>query len=275
MDLIDAYHQGKLVAESRQLFGHEVELTQVQIKELDAIDLLPEGFIWDTTADLVRLWMRPVGLSMGFKNACAVWTKISRVLVAKWRREGKRLVHLLDDMMFAVSGELSLEEVCAVRDGVLNDMLAARMHVNWGKSILTPCKCIKFLRMLEDSVAYRFFSPEKKVEDSKVLMSEMVGRRVQGLPTEATSRELVRVVGGIMSMQIACPTVRMMTHECYQLIRPEGEWNNSTELTEAMLGELAGVVDWIVLSNRGGNPIRRFTWMQELVLTMNASSGYG
>ena len=69
---------------SRQLFGHEVELTQAQLSELDVMGLLPEGFVWDKQAALVKLWMRPVGIPMGFKTACAGWTKISRVLVAKW-----------------------------------------------------------------------------------------------------------------------------------------------------------------------------------------------
>ena len=55
-----------------------------------------------------ELIVRPVGIPIGFKNACEIWTKISRVLTAKWRREGKRLVYLLDDFIFAVSGDLSL-----------------------------------------------------------------------------------------------------------------------------------------------------------------------
>ena len=98
---------------------------------------------------------------MGFRNACVVWTKLSRVLVAKWRRGGKRLVRSEDDMMCVVSGDLSLEEACAVRHEIRKDMLATWMQRNWGKSILTPCKCINVLGMLMDYVAYRFFIPEK------------------------------------------------------------------------------------------------------------------
>ena len=56
------------------------------------------------------VFVRPVGLPMGFRNSCAVWTKITRVLTTKWRREGRRLVHLLDDFLFTVDGSKSREE---------------------------------------------------------------------------------------------------------------------------------------------------------------------
>ena len=47
---------------------------------------------------------------MGFRNSCAVWTKVARVLTTLWRRKGFKLVHLLDDLLFSVSG--TFEDAC-------------------------------------------------------------------------------------------------------------------------------------------------------------------
>jgi hypothetical protein len=273
VDLTDAYHQWLLVEESRRLFGHSVELTQLQMLELERKGRLPEGFVWDRQSPLVRIYLRPVGIPMGFTNACAVFTKISRVYVAKWRREGKRCVHLLDDLMFSVSG--TFEEACAVRDEVLRDLEYLGAQVNWTKSVLTPGKCLCFLGMLVDSVSYRFFVPEKKVIKLKGLVAELLREEKAGKYPEATFRELASVVGKIMSMQVAVPAVRMLTHEAYRLIRPEGEWDNSVVLTKAVVDELLEVVDWIGEFNKLGNPIRRFKGMTELVVTVDAGTGFG
>jgi hypothetical protein len=273
IDLTDAYHQWLLLEKSRRLFGHSLELSQDQVQELSDVGRLPEGFVWDKSADFVRVYLRPVGLPMGFTNACAIFTKVSRVYVAKWRREGKRCVHLLDDMMFSVSG--TFEEACAVRDAVLADLEAVGALVNWRKSVLTPGKCLCFLGMLVDSVLYRFFVPEKKVVKLKALVDELLARDLAGEYPEATFRELASVAGKIMSMQVAVPAVRMLTHEVYRLIRPEGEWDNSVVLTKAVVEELLVVIDWIARFNKVGNPIRRFKGMTELVVTVDAGTGLG
>lgn len=273
VDLTDAYHQWRMTEKSRRLFGHSLELTQQQMRELEEAGLLPEAYEWDREAEMVAVFLRPVGLPMGFTNACAVFTKISRVYVAKWRREGKRCVHLLDDLMFAVSG--SYEEACRVRDAVLADLEALGALINWRKSVLNPGKCLRFLGMLVDSLSYRFFVPASKVQRLKELVSELMARDKVGEYPEATFRELASVVGKIMSMQVAVPAVRMLTHEAYRLIRPEGEWDDSVVLTKEVVEELLAVVDWVGGFNKVGNPIRRFKGMTELVVTVDAGTGFG
>jgi hypothetical protein len=147
--------------------------------------------------------------------------------------------------------------------------------INWVKSVLNPSHCLRFLGMLVDTVSFRFFIPDDKIQKLDRLVQEMLSRDKKGEYPEATFRELASVVGKIMSMQIAVPAVRMMTHESYKLIRPEGEWDNATVLTKEVVEELMQVVQWIVQFNKVGNPIRRFCGMTELVLTVDAGSGYG
>ena len=76
-------------------------------------------------------------------------------------------------------------------------------------------------------------------------------------------------------MQVAVPVVRMMTAECYGLIRPDGDWDRSVQLTEAVLRELLQVVDWVSHFNKFGNPIRRYVGMEEIRITLDAGTGYG
>jgi hypothetical protein len=175
--------------------------------------------------------------------------------------------------MFAVSG--TFEEACGVRAKVLSDLEAVGALVNWRKSVLTPGKCLCFLGMLVDSVSYRFFVPEKKVVRLKALVTELLARAKAGEYPEATFRELASVVGKVMSMQVAVPAVRMLTHEVYRLIRPGGEWDNTVVLTKEVVDALLAVVEWIGQFNQKGNPIRRFKGMTELVVTVDAGTGIG
>ena len=116
IDLTDAHHQFLLTKESRRLFGHKLRLTHEQVVRLEQTSKLLAGFTRvEVEPGLFEVLVRPVGIPMGFKHACAIWTKIARVWIANWRREGKRLVHRLDDFMFAVDGDLSLADACKLK----------------------------------------------------------------------------------------------------------------------------------------------------------------
>ena len=152
IDLTDAYHLFLLTNKSRRLFGHKLRLTHEQVVRLEQTSKLLAGFTRvEVEPGLFEVFVRPVGIPMGFKHACAIWTKIARVWIANWRRVGKRLVHLLDDFMFAVDGDLSFEDNCEVRDEVLAGPATAGAQMNWKKSILTPSKCLRFWGMLVET----------------------------------------------------------------------------------------------------------------------------
>ena len=267
IDFTDAYYQLLLDSESQSLVGAKIEVTQAQIQELLAQGLLPAEFVWDKEAELVEIHVRPRGLPMGFKNSCAVWTKTARVLTTLWRRKGFKLVHMIDDLLFAVSG--TYEEACAVRDEVLADLDRLGVLVNWRKSVLEPSHCLRFLGMLVDSEVYKFFVPPDKIVKLHELVESM------GVMPEATIRALASVVGKVMSMQLAVPAVRMMSAGLYKLVRPEGNWDRSVPLTRVVLSELAGAVDWVRQYSKFGNPIRRFTGMKELRICVDAGTGFG
>jgi len=267
IDFTDAYYQLLLDAVSQRLVGAGLELTQEQVQALANEGLLPEGFEWDHGAEYVDVRVRPRGLPMGFKNSCAVWTKVARVLTTLWRRKGFKLVHLLDDLLFSVSG--TFEEACVVRDEVLADLDRLGVMVNWKKSVLHPSRCLRFLGMLVNSEVYRFFVPPDKVEKLRELVLRMAGEPV------ATVRAIASVVGKIMSMQVAVPAVRMVSAGLYALVRPDGDWDRSQEVTEELVSELCGAVKWVQQWAKFGNPIRRHVGMTGVRIFVDAGTGYG
>ena len=267
IDFTNYYYQLFFREDAREYLGAGLQMTQEQVKILEEEGMLPEGFEWDKTAEWVKVTIRPRGLAMGYKNSCAIATKLGRVITRMWRERGIKLANLLDDVLFAVSG--TFEQACKVRDEVLADLERLGVQVNWKKSVLTPSKCIRFLGMLVDSALYRFFVPPEKVEKLKAIVKEMV------TDGDSSVRALASVVGKIMSMQVAVPAVRMMTTACYALIRPDGDWDRKIVLTEEVLRELLQIVDWIYHFNKFGNPIRRYVGMEEVRITIDAGTGYG
>ena len=61
-----------------------------------------------------------------------------------------------------------------------------------------------------------------------------------------TVRELASVVGKMMAMVTAIPAVRLVTRECYAVLRPEGDdYDVQVELTSEVRHELVQAVRWV------------------------------
>ena len=197
--------------------------------------MLPDAFVWDREAEWVQVSITPRGLAMGYRNSCAIATKLGRVTTRMWRERGIKLANLLDDVLVAVTG--TFEHAAKVRDEMLAVLEQLGVQVNWKKSVLTPSKCTRILGMLVDSELYRLFVPPEKVVKLKVIVRDMLEKE------DSSVHELASVVGKVMFMQVAVLAVRMVTAECYGLIRPDGDWDRRVQLTEAVLRELLQVVD--------------------------------
>ena len=104
-------------------------MTQEQVLILEEENMLPDGFVWDRDAEWVQVSIRPRGLAMGYKNSCAIATKLGRVITRMWRERGIKLANLLDDVLVAVTG--TFEHACKVRDEMLADLERLGVQVNW------------------------------------------------------------------------------------------------------------------------------------------------
>ena len=88
---------------------------------------------------------------------CWVFTKLTNELVGHWRAQGIRLVHYLDDFLFAVAGDANGGHSFfkSVQQRVLSDIQAAGFSLSIPKLVLAPQKSIKFLGYVVDLGANR------------------------------------------------------------------------------------------------------------------------
>ena len=97
IDLEDAYYSMLLKpGRTRRLFGAKVCMPAELLEKLRAAGLWPE-WLEVPEGEGAEVCIQPKGLPMGFTNACAIWTKISRVLTRLWRERGWRCVGYIDD----------------------------------------------------------------------------------------------------------------------------------------------------------------------------------
>jgi len=266
IDLEDAYYSAGLHPESRGLFGHKVMLPVAALKVLAEAGLLPEGW----SAEVEReVCLQPVGLPMGFRNSCAVWSYIGRVLTAKWRRQGIRCLGYIDDFIFAAT---SAEECERIRDVVLQDLVWLGLATSYGKSMAKASQRVMFLGLLVDSVAMRYFLPGERLDKLEAAVKKMAV-----MEDEPSMRELASIAGKVVSLAAAVPAVRLLTRECYELIRPtQGGWESKVPITEELKAELLLVASDVRAWNRRGAPIRRRLGATQLRVITDASKyGYG
>jgi len=101
-------------------------------------------------------------LPFGLAIAPYVFTRITRALLTKWRREGAKCIGYIDDFVFfgaLVSGSLTLFIQQQARQ--LDDLFRCGFLVNWEKTVgrFAPVQSLIFLGFGVDSVLGRFFCP--------------------------------------------------------------------------------------------------------------------
>lgn len=265
LDLFSGYDALLLTPESRGLFGVKIRFTEEQVRVLKEEGLICEGCVVKTFKDgSMEVLMQPRALVQGWKNSCAVFTKLLRQVVRGWRKKGFRLVHMLDDFLFAVSG--TEEEANAVIEEVIADLKRLGFYTAWKKSVLKASRVVRFLGTIVDSEKMRFFHPGDKVEEIEALITEFLEQ-----PDKAVFRKMASVAGKILSTSTSIAVARLFTRETYQCIRPEGEWDNEGEISVEMVEELKQAVYWVRRFNQYGAPIRRPARQVGLRLMMDAS----
>jgi len=129
IDFTNYYYQLFFREDAREYLGAGLMMTQKQVLILEVENMLPDGFVWDRDAEWVQVSIRPRGLAMGYKNSCAIATKLGRVITRMWRERGIKLTNLLDDVLVAVTG--TFEHACKVRDEMLAGLERLGVQVNW------------------------------------------------------------------------------------------------------------------------------------------------
>ena len=177
-------------------------------------------------------------MPFGLCPACWVFTKLTNELVGHWRAQGIRLVHYLDDFLFAVAGDANGGHSFfkSVQQRVLSDIQAAGFSLSIPKLVLAPQKSIKFLGYVVDLGANRL-----TVDPNRVLKLKAILGRLQASLRRVHVKDLARVTGMLQSMHLAVgQSVRIFTRCLYDLIgeKPLHVWNWHLALNEGALSEL-------------------------------------
>ena len=99
-------------------------------------------------------------LPFGLSPACWVFTKVTRVLLRKWKETGHSCSGYIDDSIHAHHAQSTLEKIMSTL--VLPDFLAAGFIVNIKKTMTTACQQARYLGMLIDSIAGHISVPQPK-----------------------------------------------------------------------------------------------------------------
>lgn len=129
------------------------------------------GFEWQGKQYLFTV------LPFGLSSACWVFTKLTRELVGHWRAQGVRLIHYLDDFLFAVARDSDggYSNFYRVQKHILQDIKDAGFSLSELKLQLDPRQSIPFLGLNHPCSAE--FADRRTGQ----------GSRVQRHPSQATS----------------------------------------------------------------------------------------
>ena len=270
VDLKDGYYAMWIRDTCRALLAGQVVFSAEHAKVMREVGLIGEEVEW--LADgRARVTMQPRGLVMGFTNSCAVFTKLTRQVAKYWRKQGTRLVHMMDDFAFFADTKRKAE---LLRDKVLRDLEELGFYVSWKKSLLEPSRVIKFLGFVVDLMQMRKFVPGEKIEELEALVRQLLDQAQEDkMPT---IRRLLKVAGKVVSMGHGLLPARLMTRETYRIIRPENDdYDAEVKLTARVVEELVELLRVVRVWNPVGVPIRRDLRMVEVRVMMDAGSNAG
>ena len=153
-------------------------------------------------------------LPFGLSSAPRAYTKLSRVLLKYWRRQGIRCSNYIDDFLFAAA---TLEEALALRDKVLSDMVRFGWFISFTKSLLQPGQLAPYIGFEYLTVPQPIVRvPHRKIFALRSLIADVLTHhgqhhRVQGLA-------VARIAGHLQSMRFATSPVNLFTRAMYTWI---------------------------------------------------------
>ena len=151
-------------------------------------------------------------LPFGLSSAPRAYTKLSRVVLAYWRRQGIRCSNYIDDYIFAI--QPCLQAAIALRGKVLYDLVRFGWHISFPKSLLQPGQLAPYIGFEFITVPQPIVRvPARKVSAllaaiSSTLTLHAQGRRIQGL-------DIARITGHLQSMRFAMAPVNLFTRAMY------------------------------------------------------------
>lgn len=169
-------------------------------------------------------------LPFGISTAPRAYSKLSRLMLARWRAEGIRCSNYIADYIFYASSAGEAERLCA---RVLSDMCELGWHVNTAKSQLTPSQRVTYLgyalcsmprpflqvppskiRACRDSIRY-LLSRRKEQGGSVVFegatVARLTGSKWFGCGSLCVLIPLCSLTGSLCALQLFSPSAMRLT----------------------------------------------------------------
>ena len=199
------------------------------------IDIFPAhtdylGFSW--AIGPITKYYKFLVLPFGLSSAPYIFSKIMRVLVKKWRSEGKEIIVYLDDGLGLGN---SLSEAKTHSQAVHNDLIQAGFITNEEKSYWNPqqyCQWLGFILDTSKGVIGPVHSKLLRIIDS-ITWVKLSGVKILNVKT------LASLIGQIIAMSPALGNVtRLMTRSMLTNVQTAETWYSSILLSTETMGEL-------------------------------------
>ena len=162
-------------------------------------------------------------LPFGLATAPFVFTQVIKQLAARWRAFGFRLVPYVDDIIFMCATEVDAL-TCQLQ--VVTDLQAAGFIINWKKSQLAPSNTARFLGIVIDTQALKFFVPPDREGALRQHLHSLAAQR------STSAVEIARVTGMLASMRPALgPASRAFVQGMLAFINDRPSWRKMRPLT--------------------------------------------
>ena len=204
------------------------------------------GFSWEFNGQK-RYFVYNV-LAFGLSTAGFIFTKLLRVLVAKWRSMAIRIVVFLDD---GLCGAGTYENALQTSKFIHDDLSRFGFLIAEEKCLWTPCQCISWLGYTWNSGDGTFYVSEERIVRFENAVKGILRQILQGV-TCFSARTIAQVVGMIISMQSAVGyLVRLRTRSLYQCVINRAGWDSPVMVTSRAFDELLYLEKHLRASNTG------------------------
>ena len=215
-------------------------------------------------------------LVMGMKLAGAVFQKVVKQLLGRWRRLGFRLVNILDDTLFLDQSAQRMRDV--ILPTVVDDCQHLHVQINYEKSTLVPVQRVEWHGILWCFDTGTAHIPSEKIDRTITLMTD-----ISQHPEDFTPRAAARVAGTLMAMSPAISCSKCMTIDCYKATRKpardsprRSHWDTNIALPIQVQQELTFWLKFLLALNQHGRNIFASNRQPDLRIRGDGSrGGYG
>lgn len=280
--VLDLTHVNQFLDTSGTKFRYETISTSREVLQRDDVmfsidlesayhhvDMHPDsweflGFCWRGQYYVFKV------LPFGLSTACWVFTKLTRELVRRWRAKGVRLIHYLDDFLFAIASRLGPAGFNTAQQLVLSDIAAAGFSTSAPKLRLDASHVRDFLGFVLDTQRGLLSVTDTRLTELKATLSQLTSLRRRHIP----ARLLARACGQLISMRPALGhAVSVFTRGMYAALETRTSWQSHVVLDSLALEEIDF---WLKnIDSLNGSPLWPIPVVETLVFSDASDIGWG